>query len=102
MARVTISMPDELLLSLDAAARDDGVSRSDIVREAASLYMAERSVGARARRRQAAVDEGIAWLESVAAKPSVDARLGVEILREVRGDEILGSPIEQDDEEHLP
>jgi predicted transcriptional regulator len=83
-ARVTISLPDDLLAQLDAIASSESLTRSDVVREAAGQYLVSRSSGAEDARRQAAVDDGIAWLRQVAQLPAADARPSLDILRDVR------------------
>jgi predicted transcriptional regulator len=76
VARVTVTLPDDVLERLDAVAADEDTSRSEVVREAA--------VSAETRARAAAVTDGLAWLEDVARKPSADPRSTVDILRETR------------------
>jgi predicted transcriptional regulator len=85
-ARVTISLPEELLGQLDAIADAESLTRSDVVREAAGAYVTAHASGLQAARRQRAVDDGIAWLREIAAKPALDPRPTLEILREVRGE----------------
>ena len=85
-ARVTISLPDELLARLDRIAASESLTRSDVVREAAGQYLASRTSDAEATRRLHAVEDGIAWLSQIAEKPSADSRPSLEILREVRRD----------------
>jgi predicted transcriptional regulator len=85
-ARVTISLPDDLLARLDAVADTESLTRSDVVREAAGHYLASRASGTEAARRLQAVEDGIAWLRQVAEQPSADSRPSLEILREIRGD----------------
>lgn len=85
-ARVTISLPDELLAQLDSIAANESLTRSDVVREAAGQYLASRSSDTEAARRLHAVEDGIAWLSQIAEKPAADPRPSLEILREVRRD----------------
>ena len=85
-ARVTISLPDDLLAQLDAIARDESLTRSDVVREAAGSYLASRASGSEAAQRLQAVEEGIAWLKQIAAEPTDDSKPSLELLREVRGE----------------
>jgi Arc/MetJ-type ribon-helix-helix transcriptional regulator len=84
VARVTVTLPDDVLERLDAVAADEDTSRSEVVREAAVSYLATRESGAETRARAAAVTDGLAWLEDVARKPSADPRSTVDILRETR------------------
>lgn len=83
-ARVTISLPDDLLAQLDGIAASESLTRSDVVREAAGQYLATRSSDTEATRRLQAVEDGIAWLRQVAEKPTADSRSSLEILHEVR------------------
>ena len=85
-ARVTISLPDDLLARLDAIAESESLTRSDVVREAAGAYVTAHAGGLEAARRLRAVEDGIEWLREVAAQPSLDPRPSLEILREVRGE----------------
>lgn len=47
MAKVMISLPDELLAALDAAARSRSATRSGLIRDAVRIYMAQGSGGDR-------------------------------------------------------
>lgn len=85
-ARVTISLPDDLLAQLDMIASCESLTRSDVVREAASQYLAVRATDTEAAQRLQSVEEGIAWLRLVAEKPSADATPSLEILHAVRGE----------------
>ena len=86
--KVTISLPDDLLGEIDAEAEAVGSTRSGIVQEASAHYLAhardERSVA----QRRAQADDLIGWLEELAARPQLDSRPSLEILREVRGDSL--------------
>ena len=95
-ARVTISLPDELLAQLDGIAESESLTRSDVVREAAGQYLASRSSGTEATRRLEAVEDGIAWLKQVAEGPTPDPRPTLEILRELRREAGKGGPDESD------
>ena len=91
-ARVTISLPDDLLAQLDQIASSESLTRSDVVREAAGHYLASRTSGAEDLRRRAAVEDGIEWLRQVATLPALDSRPSLEILREIRRDSGGGEP----------
>ena len=91
-ARVTISLPNDLLARLDAIAESESLTRSDVVREAAGAYITAHASGQEAARRLCAVEDGIAWLKEIAAQPSLDPRPGLEILRELRGEAGEGEP----------
>jgi predicted transcriptional regulator len=95
VARVTVTLPEDLLAKLDAIAAGDDVTRSDVVREAAAVYVAQCESGAVARARAAAVTDGVSWLETIAAEEPRDPRPGIEILREIRGEgAVEGAPIQ--------
>ena len=85
-ARVTISLPDDLLAQLDVIAASESLTRSDVVREAAGVYITAHADGLEAARRLRAVEDGITWLREIAAQPSLDPRPSLEILHEVRDD----------------
>lgn len=85
-AKVTISLPDELLERLDAEARELGMARSELVQESLSTYLGktaeEREADARRARMQWAL-EGMETFEE--RYPTIyDTRPTLEILREIR------------------
>lgn len=84
-ARVTISLPAELLELLDSSASQAGVSRSELVQESVSSYLSmtaeQREVEARRRHMLDAL-EGMRSMRS--RYPVADTRPSLEILREVR------------------
>jgi len=84
-ARVTISLPDELLERLDVDADEAGVSRSEIVQESLASYLGksgqERADEARRRRMLEAI-EGMRSMQE--RYPVLDDRPTLEILREIR------------------
>lgn len=84
-ARVTISLPDELLVRLDAEAEAAGVPRSELVQESLASYLGKT---AEERERDARRVRGLAALESMRTfhigKEIHDDRPSLEILREVR------------------
>jgi predicted transcriptional regulator len=84
VTRVTVTLPDDVLRRLDVIAGEEGMSRSEVVREAAVSYLTERDGGAESRARAVAVADGLAWLDEIALRPSADPRPSLEILRETR------------------
>ena len=84
--KVTISLADELLDALDAEAALLGTSRSGIVQEASAHYLAHARDERSATQRAEQADDLIGWLEELAARPALDSRPSLEILRDVRGD----------------
>jgi Arc/MetJ-type ribon-helix-helix transcriptional regulator len=84
-AKVTISLPEELLAKLDAEADALGVSRSELVQEATGTYLGqtaeERAEEARRARLRHAMD---LMREMADNNPLLDGRPTLEILREIR------------------
>ena len=84
-AKVTISLPDELLSRLDAEARELGVPRSELVQESLTTYLGktaeERQVEARRERMLWALEQMRTMHERY---PVYDDRPTLEILREIR------------------
>ena len=84
-ARVTISLPDDLLARLDADAAKHGVARSELVQESIAQYLGksvdERAAEARKRRMLDAL-EGMRSFH--VGREIRDDRPSLEILREVR------------------
>ena len=95
-ARVTITLPEDVLGRLDTIACEEGLTRSEVVREAAAHYLTARSTRADAAARRRAVDDGISWLEEIAAaRPGETGDDSLAVLRELRGkSEAAGSPLE--------
>ena len=85
VTRVTVTLPDDVLFELDGVADDEGVTRSEVVREAAVTYLAGRGESREARVRHEAVTDGIAWLEDVSGRHAGDGASSLEVLRELRG-----------------
>lgn len=84
-AKVTISLPDELLERLDREASDLGRSRSELVQESLGTYLGhtvdERAEEARRRRMLGAI-EGMRNFHI--GREVLDDRPSLEILREIR------------------
>ena len=98
VVRVTVTLPEELLLELDSIAAEESLTRSDVVREAAGSYVARRTHSAQAAARRDAVAEGLAWLDSIARAPRAGQPSSLDLLRELRGDEAeVVAPIEPED-----
>ena len=84
MARVTVSLPDALLVKLDELAEGEGISRSELVREASAHYVVHRSEKAEAHTRREAISDGLQWLQEISTEPAIDDRPSIEILRDLR------------------
>ena len=84
-ARVTISLPDDLLARLDADAEALGIARSELVQESIASYLGksadERAQEARRQRMLEALEGMRTFHERY---PVRDDRPSLEILREVR------------------
>lgn len=84
-AKVTISLPDELLQRLDGEAAAEGTSRSELVQESIAAYLgrnAEERTNEARRRRMLDALEGMRTFH--AGREVMDDRPSLEILREVR------------------
>jgi metal-responsive CopG/Arc/MetJ family transcriptional regulator len=84
-ARITVSLPAELVERIDAEAERAGVSRSSVIREASSAYLSSAAKRQEAARRQRAGKALMAFLDEHDALPVADERPVLEILREIRG-----------------
>ena len=84
-AKVTISLPDELLARLDAEAGELGMARSELVQESLAAYLGktaeERHAEARQRRMLWALEGMRTFAED---RTVIDDRPTLEILREIR------------------
>lgn len=84
-AKVTISLPDELLEQLDAEARELGVARSELVQESLATYLGKTAEERQADARRARMLWALEQMETFAEGRTVhDDRLSLEILREIR------------------
>lgn len=84
-ARVTISLPDDLLGRLDAEAAELGESRSFVVQEATARYLSKTREERDADERRARALEAVQEIREMARRnPHLDGRPSLEILREVR------------------
>lgn len=85
VAKVTISLPEELLARLDAEAASAGASRSWVAQEAMAGYLSlsteEREAAARAAKADELVERLQHFWDGVEIR---DDRPSLEILREVR------------------
>jgi hypothetical protein len=91
-ARVTISIPEDLLAEIDADASAAGASRSAVMQEAAARYVVEkRSVDAAEKHRRS-VERAIEGFRGIAAHPSLDPRPSLELLREIRDQDDFAYP----------
>jgi len=84
-AKVTISLPDELLHRLDAEARALGVARSELVQESLATYLGKTAEERQAEARRARMLEALEGMRHFGdGRKIYDDRPTLEILREVR------------------
>jgi metal-responsive CopG/Arc/MetJ family transcriptional regulator len=90
-AKITISLPDELLAQLDAEAYALATSRSQLVQESVATYLgkapAERDADARRERILGAIEKMRHFGEGL---PVHDDRPSLEMLRELRDNDDFG------------
>jgi Arc/MetJ-type ribon-helix-helix transcriptional regulator len=84
VAKISISLPDVLLCELDAEAREAGISRSELIKEATASYLGKTAEERRAERRRAAGERAMKLAAELRARPIRDTRPTLDILREIR------------------
>ena len=98
--KFSISLPADLLAEVDGIARTDGLSRSGVIREATAAYVTARVSAAYEAERRQRVGEALEGFEAVAAGWGADQRSGLDLLRELRGEEPAGKPARGTGPEH--
>lgn len=84
-AKVTISIPQEMLVRLDAEADALGVSRSEVVQEATVEYLGQTREQREARARRERILAAVEDMRTMADRyPLLDTRPSLDILREIR------------------
>jgi metal-responsive CopG/Arc/MetJ family transcriptional regulator len=84
-AKVTISLPDDLLDRLDAEAHELGVPRSELVQESLAAYLGKTAEQRDAEARRARMLEVLEKMRTFSEGRTVyDDRPSLEILREIR------------------
>ena len=83
-ARVTVTLPEPMLERLDLIAQAEGLTRSDVVREAASSYLSQRDRKSALSERDTAIQEDLAWLENIAQHVPVSTPQSSDLLHEIR------------------
>lgn len=84
-AKVTISLPDDLLSRLDAEARELGVARSELVQESLATYLGKTADERQAEARRARMLWALEGMRTMHERyPVYDDRPSLEILREIR------------------
>lgn len=84
VAKVTISLPVDLLGEIDDLAALTGASRSFVIREASVGYLTTRRDADSAAARRRGVDCAIAQMREIGSRPVRDDRPSLEILHELR------------------
>lgn len=92
VAKVTISLPTDLLAAIDELAAVDGESRSFLIREAATRYVVHARETEAAAARRAGVDAAMALMGEVGRMPVLDDRPGLDLLRELRANDDFATP----------
>lgn len=82
--KFSISLPEELVTSLDKIAVQDGLTRSAVIREVAAEYVAKRRSKAYEEERRKKIDGAIAGFERIAKQWGADERSAADVLREMR------------------
>ena len=85
-AKVTISLPDDLLSRLDAEAGELGVARSELVQESLAAYLGKTAEERQTEARRARMLWALEQMETFEERyPTIyDDRPTLEILREIR------------------
>lgn len=82
--KFSISLPEELVTSLDEIAAQDGLTRSAVIREVTAEYVAKRRSKKREVERRTRIDGAIVGFEHIAEQWGADERSVAEVLREMR------------------
>lgn len=84
-AKVTISLPDELLARLDAEARELDVPRSELVQESLATYLGRSAEERQSEARRTRMLDALEQMRTFSEGRTVyDDRPSLEILREIR------------------
>lgn len=85
VAKVTVSLAEELLAALDAEAEARGASRSAVVADALEALLGTRVRARAAEERERRISGAVEGMREMAARnPALDGRLPLETLRDVR------------------
>lgn len=84
--KFSISLPEELVAEVDEIARLDGLTRSAVIREAMTAYVAERRSAQYEQTRRDRVAKAIESFDAIAAEWGADERSGADYLAELRGE----------------
>lgn len=82
MPRVNIMLPDEILVQMDQVAEEEGLNRSELIRQAFGVYLERRAENDQRQQRQADIQKAMKLQDSLRQNlPPWDA---LKILREQR------------------
>lgn len=82
MPRVNIMLPDEILGQMDQVAEEEGLNRSELIRQAFGVYLERRAENDQRQQRQADIQKAMKLQDSLRQNlPPWDA---LKILREQR------------------
>ena len=82
--KFSISLPEELVCEIDDLAKADGLTRSAIVREATSEYVAVRRSKTYEADRRRRIGQAIEGMKRMATEWGPDEKTGLEYLHELR------------------
>lgn len=93
VAKITISIPKELLVEVDEEAEAMGESRSFVMREATATYLGRKRADEAAQAHYDSVQRAIEGMRRIRKLPSRDPRPTLEILRELRENDGFVTPL---------
>ncbi len=82
--KFSISLPEELVTSLDEIAADEAKTRSGLIREVVSDYVSKRTSAEYERERRERIGRAIEGFKRLAQEWGPDERTAVELIREMR------------------
>jgi len=85
--KFSVSLPEELVASVDEIAAAGGLTRSAVIREATAEYVTRRATGEYAAERRRRVDAALAGFDRIAKEWGPDERSATDLLRELRESE---------------
>lgn len=82
--KFSISLPEELVTSIDEIAAQEGLTRSAIIREVTTEYIVKRTSETHEKERRARIDGVIVGFERIAERWGSDERSVADVLQEMR------------------
>lgn len=86
VAKITISLPSDLLDEIDGLAAQSGASRSFVIREASMQYLTGKRDADAAVARRRGVDRAMELMREIRSLPLRDDTPSLAMLRELRDD----------------